>query len=175
MDLIKLFLLGAMGYLLAGFFDFAQIRKSRVLSYLFSVGFALAALPYPILIFRFPSPHSPPLSRLLLALVIISAVATIYVATVEIPLRHKTPGTVYNRGTYKRIRHPGFLAHLIFNIFFSLYCYTAAIGAICAFFVLCNLVLVAVEDAILFPQLFADYPAYKQTTGFILPKIRGHR
>jgi len=175
MDLIKLFLLGVGGYLLLGLFDLAQIHHKRWLSRFLSIGFLVSALPYALLLVRFSSPHPLPLLIPLSLLTAAAALATLYVAVLEIPLRHKDSEGVYSQGSYARVRHPGFLAHLVFNLLFSLTLFDGAVACLCLLFVSCNLILVTVEDRVLFPTLFADYEHYKQTTNFLIPRRRGHR
>jgi protein-S-isoprenylcysteine O-methyltransferase Ste14 len=175
MDLIKLFLLGAIGYLLLGLFDLAQIRQRGLFCRILAFGFLITALPYPLMLIRYRSVHPPLLGMVLLIMVIASALATIYVAALEIPLSHTGAGEVYSRGSYRRIRHPGFVLHLAFNTLFALYLFDGAVALLCLLFVACNLALVTIEDCIFFPRLFPGYDDYKETTGFLLPKRRGHR
>jgi protein-S-isoprenylcysteine O-methyltransferase Ste14 len=175
MNLIKLFLLGASGYLLLGLFDLAQIKQKELLGRILAVGFLVTALPYPLMLIRYKSPHPPLLGMALLIMVIASALATIYVAALEIPLSHTGAGEVYCRGSYARVRHPGFLLHLVFNGLFSLYLYDRAVAGLCLLYVACNLLLVTIEDRVFFPRLFSDYDHYTTTTGFLLPKRRDHR
>ncbi len=175
MDLIKLFLLGASGYLLLGMYDLAQIHHLRILSRILSVGFLVTTLPYVLLLSHHRSPFAFPLRLLLYALTAAAALATLYIAAAEIPLRHKEEGAVYARGSYALIRHPAFHAHLLFNLLFSLTLFEGRVALLCTLFVCSNLLLVAVEDRYLFPKLFVDYASYKETTGFLLPRRRGHR
>jgi protein-S-isoprenylcysteine O-methyltransferase Ste14 len=42
------------------------------------------------------------------------------------------------------------------------------IALLCASLVICNLVLITVEDAVLFPRMFDDYDRYREQTPFIL-------
>lgn len=175
MDLIKLFLLGASGYFLLGMYDLAQVHHMRMLRHIFSVGFLVTILPYCILLAHHRPPFALPLRLLLSALTAAAALATLYIAAVEIPLHHKEEGVVYRRGSYARVRHPGFHAHLIFNVLFSLTLFDGRVALLSALFVCCNLILITVEDRILFPKLFPDYVYYKEDTGFLLPKRRGHR
>ncbi len=175
MDLIKLFLLTATGYLLLGLFDLAQIHQRRQLCRIFSVGFLVITLPYFLLLTRYRSPFDPPLQIVLFVLTAIAALFTLYIAVLEIPLRHKEKGAVYSRGSYAAVRHPGFLAHLLFSLLFSLTLFDLRVAGLCLLFVVCNLILVTVEDRVLFPKLFPDYVYYKENTGFLLPRRRGHR
>ena len=175
MDLIKLFLLGASGYFLLGMYDLAQVHHLRMLRHIFSVGFLVTILPYCILLAHHRSPFALPLRLLLSSLTALAALATLYIAALEIPLRHTEEGVTYRRGSYAQIRHPGFHAHLLFNVLFSLTLFDGRVALLCALFVCCNLILITVEDRILFPKLFPDYVCYTETTGFLLPKRRGYR
>ena len=56
MELIKLFLLGATGYLLAGLYDVAIVYDKPLVRKLLYVGFFLTAVPYPVIFFTWVSP-----------------------------------------------------------------------------------------------------------------------
>ncbi len=173
MDIIKLFILGAVGYLFTGLYDVAQLREDQGLSSVFAFGFFLAAIPYLLLLFTFVTPHPPYISTPLLLLAIFAGGATGYVVLMEIPRNHHDHTTVYDRGSYEKIRHPGFLTHLVLNIFIVLYFFNLPTLFLCIGYVLCNLILITVEDIWLFPRLFIDYDEYKSRTGFLFPKRRG--
>ncbi len=173
MDLIKLFLLAATGYLLLGLFDAAQIKRLWIVPLLGVSGALMTALPYLFIALFFKSGRSGLSFSILLALAAAAGLATLYIALLEIPLRHRQAGSVYRRGTYARTRHPGFLAHLAFNLFFALTFASQPIALFCFGCIACNLALVTVEDRLFFPLLFNDWDDYTLTTGFILPRRRG--
>ncbi|HZJ88737.1 MAG TPA: hypothetical protein VFC80_06260 [Sphaerochaeta sp.] len=175
MDIIKLFILGAVGaagYLFLGLYDAAQLKKNQRLSRVFAFGFFLAAIPYLLLFFTFVTPHLRHISIPLLLLAITAGGATGYIVLLEIPKNHHNHTTVYDRGTYARVRHPGFLTHFVLNTFIVLYFFNLEVLLLCTVYVICNLILITVEDIYLFPRLFVDYDAYKERTGFLIPKRR---
>ncbi|MGI6489785.1 MAG: hypothetical protein ACOXZ7_04485 [Sphaerochaeta sp.] len=102
-----------------------------MLRHIFSVGFLVTILPYCILLAHHRPPFALPLRLLLSALTAAAALATLYIAAVEIPLHHKEEGVVYRRGSYARVRHPGFHAHLIFNVLFSLTLFDGRVALLC--------------------------------------------
>ncbi|MDD4220687.1 MAG: hypothetical protein PHR10_10980, partial [Sphaerochaetaceae bacterium] len=69
---------------------------------------------------------------------------------------------------YSISRHPGFLWYTAINILFSIYFWDCRITLLCAGLCLDNLILITVEDKILFPRMFPEYQEYKKQTPFLL-------
>lgn len=168
MELIKLFLLGATGYLLAGMYDITIVYHKPLLKKIFTVGFLVTVIPYPILFFSNPSPLPIPVARTLLILALPFALLLAFSVLIEIPLLAKQPGKLYRGGTYRHSRHPGFLWFTIINLLASIYFWNFDIFLACTGFTACNLALITVEDRILFPKMFPDYEEYKKQTPFLL-------
>jgi protein-S-isoprenylcysteine O-methyltransferase Ste14 len=175
MSVIKLFLLGTVGYILAALYDISLIYEKKRFSRLLSIGYFIIAVPYLLLFWGWNTPHSPPLSTALIVLILLSAVLTLYTALLEIPLRNKGKGALYTEGTYALCRHPGFLAHALCNLMIGLYFFSLPTSLLCLLFVGCNLILVTLEDVLLFPRLFVHYDTYKLTTPFLIPRRRSER
>ena len=68
MDIIKLFLLGACGYLLAALYDIALLYKKSWLVRIFFAGFFLTFVPFIFFFILYQSPHAVGLRVLLLVL-----------------------------------------------------------------------------------------------------------
>lgn len=193
MGLIKLFILGFAGYFASGLYDLAVLHRKPMLRMLLYPGFFVTALPYFVIYATHQSPFPIGARAIFLTLVICFAALLAWSVLLEIPLStrktHKPSTmqrantdlppqeqTIYTRGTYRFSRHPGFLWFTMVNALTSLYFLDTGIALLCAGFTLCNLVLIAVEDLVLFPRMFAGYDAYKQRTAFLLSvRITPHR
>lgn len=169
MDLIKLFLLGASGYLLAALYDIALLYRHFTLSKVLYLGFFVTAVPYPLFFMQFTSPHTLLFSIVLIIFMTLSLILLIYSVLLEIPLKADKSGDVYTKGTYKICRHPGFLWYTAFNLCTALYFWYAPITMVLLGYTFCNLILVTLEDLVLFPKMFPTYREYKKTTRFLFP------
>jgi protein-S-isoprenylcysteine O-methyltransferase Ste14 len=168
MELIKLFFLGATGYLLAGLYDVAILYDKPLLRRLLYLGFFITAIPYPVIFFTWDSPLPALVGWIVFSLVFVFAALLVYSVMVEIPLFAPGEGKLYQKGTYSFSRHPGFIWYSIVNILVSIYYWNYRITMLMMGLTLCNLVLVVVEDRILFPRMFAEYGEYRRRTPFIL-------
>lgn len=169
MELIKLFLLGASGYLLAGLYDIALMYKKILISKVLYLGFFVTALPFIFLFIQYSSPHSLLIRILLLIGIFVFLLLLIYSVLLEIPLKSKYEEGLYKGGTYSICRHPGFLWHAACCILCALYFWYTPISTMLLGFIICNFVLIIVEDVLLFPRMFDSYGDYKKTTPFLIP------
>ncbi|MGM0431283.1 MAG: isoprenylcysteine carboxylmethyltransferase family protein [Spirochaetota bacterium] len=172
MELIKLFFLGALGYLLSGFYDMAKMHLWSPLKHILFIGYPLTALPYGVLLRIQTSPHAPAVQLVLGVCFAVFIILLIYSVFLE-PLKGRA-GHTYRSGTYSFSRHPGFIWYTCINIIAVIYFWDALTALLCFGLVGCNLMLIGIEDRYLFPRIFPDYPAYKQTTAFLIscPKHR---
>ncbi len=169
MELIKLFLLGASGYLLAALYDIALLFRKYRLSRILYAGFFVTALPFVWLFIQHRSPHSSLVTVLLLLLMGISLLLVVYSVLLEIPLKKSETDTLYTKGTYRLCRHPGFWWYSFFTLFSAVYFWYAPIVLVHFGFILCNFLLVVLEDFVLFPRMFPQYGEYKKVTPFLFP------
>lgn len=168
MELIKLFLLGATGYLLAGLYDVAIVYEKPLVRKLLYVGFFLTAVPYPVIFFTWVSPFPGFVAWILFSLVTPFALLLVFSVLVEIALFSPGGGKLYRGGTYRFSRHPGFIWYTIINVLVSIYYWNYRITMLLMGLTLCNLILITIEDRILFPKMFAEYGEYRKDTPFIL-------
>ncbi|HKM05719.1 MAG TPA: hypothetical protein VJ869_01915 [Sphaerochaeta sp.] len=168
MELIKLFLLGATGYLLAGLYDVAILNDKPLLRKFLYSGFFITALPYPVIFFSWVSPLPGFIAWIIFAFVIVFALLLVYSVILEIALFSGSSGKLYQGGTYKISRHPGFIWYSIINVLVSIYYWNYRITMLCIGFILCNLLLITIEDRIFFPKMFAEYEEYRKNTPFFL-------
>lgn len=168
MELIKLFLLGATGYLLAGLYDVAILLDKPLLRKFLYAGFFITALPYPVIFFTWVSPLPSFASWIIFPLTIVFALLLIYSVMIETALFSGSTGCLYRGGTYRISRHPGFIWYTIINVLVSIYYWNYRITMLFMALTLCNLILIAVEDRIFFPRMFAEYEEYRKCTPFFL-------
>ncbi len=168
MELIKLFFLGAIGYLLAGLYDVAILLDKPVLRRFLYAGFFITAIPYPVVFFTRDSPLPGFAGWILFPLIIGFALLLIYSVMIETSLFSESTGKLYQKGTYRISRHPGFIWYTIINVLVSIYYWNYHITMLFAGFTLCNLILITVEDRIFFPKMFSEYDAYRKSTPFFL-------
>lgn len=168
MELIKLFILGATGYLLAGLYDVAILYDKPLVRRLLYLGFFITAIPYPVIFLTWDSPLPVFAAWIIFPLVLLFALLLVYSVMVEIPLFASGDGTLYQKGTYRFSRHPGFIWYSIVNALVSIYYWNYGITILLIGLTLCNFILVVVEDRILFPKMFAEYGEYRKRTPFIL-------
>ena len=168
MGLIKLFILGATGYFLTGLYDVAILYKRSLLKKILFIGFFITALPYLFLFLQWDSPHSMIVRWILAILLLCFFALLIYSVLLEIPLSSVKPGMLYCEGTYSFSRHPGFLWFTLINLLISCFFWNLAISLLCLGFILCNLVLITMEDLALFPKMFPEYSEYKKKTPFLI-------
>ncbi len=168
MELIKLFLLGATGYLFAGLYDVAILRDKPLLRKFLYAGFFITALPYPVIFFTWVSPLPGFVAWIIFPLIIAFALLLIYSVMIETALFSDSTGKLYQGGTYRISRHPGFIWYTMINGLVLIYYWNYRITMLCIGLTLCNLILIAVEDRIFFPKMFAEYEEYKKHTPFFL-------
>ena len=168
MELIKLFFIGATGYLLAGLYDVAILHNKSLLKKILYVGFFITALPYPLLFKTWETPFANASLWLFIPLFILFIGLLIYSVLLEFLLSSEKPGNLYTKGTYSFSRHPGFLWYTAINVLIGVYFWDYRIALLCAGFTLCNLILIIVEDLVFFPKMFPHYSEYRKQTPFFL-------
>lgn len=167
MYLIKLFFLGAAGYLLSGLYDLALLYKRPLLARCLYPGFFVTAIPFVLFFCSFQSPHTPVIQAFTLACMALFLALTVYSVLLELPLRGE--GGLYTKGTYALCRHPGVLWYSIFSLLTASYFWYAPLVWVCLGYIGCNIALVVFEDTYVFPRLFPQYTDYKNQTPFLIP------
>lgn len=154
--------------MLSGLYDVAVLYDKYLLKKGLYLGFFLTAAPYPIMFFTMRSPLGPTLAILLVLLILVFGALLAYSVLIEIPRSPNKAGTLYRGGTYSFSRHPGFIWYTVVNILIAVYFWDIGVALVCAGFIACNLVLIAIEDSVLFPRMFPDYGEYRKETPFFL-------
>lgn len=178
MTLIKLFVIGAIGYLFSGLYDVAIIHRKSLLKKFLYIGFFITAVPYAILLASYPTPHTLPLRWILYLLFIVFGALSAYSVLIEIAVAAKhADGGLYRGGTYAISRHPGFLWYTAITILAAMYFWNGPIALLCFALWVCDLLLITIEDLVLFPRMFEGYREYRrQVPFFVTPhSIKGWR
>jgi protein-S-isoprenylcysteine O-methyltransferase Ste14 len=168
MEFIKLFIVGFAGYLLSGFHDVAMLYNKSSLKRILSLGFFITAIPYVYLFATYTSPHGKAIVLTTILLITLFGLLLIYSVFIETALFSSKAGTLYSEGTYRFSRHPGFIWYTKINVLVAFYFWNFHITLLCVGLIACNLILISIEDIILFPKLFPTYNDYRQNTPFII-------
>jgi protein-S-isoprenylcysteine O-methyltransferase Ste14 len=168
MELIKLFFLGVMGYLMAGWYDLAIMYNKPLLKKVLYVGFFITPVPYLVIFFTWSSPLSVVARVVVILLMVLFAVLLFYSVLLEIPLKAEKTGKLYRKGTYSLSRHPGFIWFTMINFLISVYFWNYQITLLSIGFTACNLILITLEDLVLFPRMFPEYKEYRKETPFFI-------
>ena len=100
----------------------------------------------------------------------------IYSTLIEIPLALiRSPSTyirdVYKNGTYALCRHPGFLWMLIYLIGVVLVYNLMSAVELAVYWMALELMVVTIQDRVIFPRQFPSYRTYQLTTPFVIPTL----
>ena len=168
--------LGAVAFVIAGFFDLAALRgwkyvKQAIgLGALLLWGYAFVGLLRSSRRFWLPAP----VTWLAWPLLVVATCLLIYSLFIEIPFRQTyAKGGVGDRlvttGTYALCRHPGVLWFGLFLIGLILVsrCHLLLVAA--PVWLLMDLLWVWVQDVCYFPRMFSGYPQYQQDTPMVIP------
>ena len=177
MEFIKLFILGLAGYILALLYDLSILHAKYLLQKITFLGFFITALPYLFLPFVVSSPFSPVHLLYIIPLLLLCILLLVFSVFLEPIKASKEETGLYEKGTYSFSRHPGFLWYTTINCLIAIYFYDIRVTFLVMGFTLCNLLLILIEDRIIFPRMFDGYEEYKQNTPFLisLDRLLGRR
>ena len=157
-------------------FDLLQRTNRRTARLLLSaIGYisVAAAIGLQLLLFR-PAPTAPWIAAPLILLAAAGFLLLLYSLFLEIPLTEPfSPGErrAVRSGTYGLVRHPGFLWFLIGELALVALYRSGEFLAVAGYLVMLDLLLVVLEDRIIFPKLMTDYQEYKQEVPFLIPTL----
>ena len=169
-------LIGAIGFLLAYAFDWLSLKYIPILKQVVGI-LAGCLLIYATVMVCMSSPRfdlpffTIPLGSCLL---LISLALLIYSLFIEIPF-HSTyveylVGTrLITTGTYALVRHPGVLWLALLYISLALLFPSPTLFIAVAVWFILDVIYVVLEDWIIFPRMFPDYPDYRRRTPFLIP------
>ena len=177
-------MVGAAGFLSVALYDLSQIRGTvRSGSVFSSIGYLaiLASMIFLVATTR-PAP-TPPLLLFIKALLSLTFLSLlIYSVVIEIPRAQRKRGmsaepashepVVVDTGFYALVRHPGFLWFaLLWATIVSVY-HNPEVTTCGVVLVVLDLLLIAVEDLVVFPRIFPGYDEYKRRVPFLIPRLR---
>lgn len=189
MEFCNLILVSTIGYSILLLHDVSQLGTSRMLPRLTLVSYPLIIYPYIYIPLTYEIAVAP-LSAAhisLIAGIMIFFALLLYSVLLEIPLRTRkqvgnpkskdsadtlrsaqsTGRTTYDRGTYRLCRHPGFIWFTIVNILYGILYLQRGVTQSMAVLTICNLILIILEDTLIFPRIFSDYDSYRDRIPFL--------
>ncbi len=179
----KLILYILSGYILLVVHDYSQMKKRRLISALTYTGYLLILLTYISIVhtYRIRTDTTLVFTGVLIALIVIFTALLFFSVFIEIPVgtsgknvpmssrkEEEQERNAYDRGTYKLSRHPGFIWMLVLNLSLFLLFNSLEVLILLSLLTLCNLILIIIEDKLIFPAIFRDYEKYKQKVPFLL-------
>lgn len=132
------------------------------------LGFPLTALPPVSAAVIHDSSAGSVISAVLWTGVIIFSALMIYSVFIELMLFAPKDGTAYRKGTYRYVRHPGWIWYTAVHLLIAVMYFSQEVLLLMLWCILLNLTVILIEDAVLFPKLFSDYPSYKKQARCIL-------
>lgn len=175
------FSVGTIGFLAVAAYDLAQVyRRKRAAIALSIIGYLGVAASIGFLAFS-DSPANTSFSLLLLKIIFATGffLLLLYSVIIEIPLilRHAKPAPkgaryVVAEGTYRLVRHPGFLWFTLMWVSIILIYLNPFITVDGLCLVALDFLLIVLEDRFFFPRIFTNYGWYKKHIPFLLPRLR---
>ena len=192
MEFCNLILVSTLGYIVLFLHDVSQLGSSKCMTRLTMMSYVLVMVPYlyvPITMSISLTPFSFAHIIIILSLICFFGLL-VYSVLLEIPIHtRRTPaqvstetadGTVsaheavnsckpstYTRGTYRLCRHPGFIWLTVINILYILLYHHQGITLLMIVLTICNLILIILEDTLIFPKIFCDYETYRGNVPFL--------
>jgi protein-S-isoprenylcysteine O-methyltransferase Ste14 len=170
---------GCFGFLMILLCDFLQISaENRTVRSLSSIGYSAVIASIVFLVLGEP-PSAIPAVRATVTWVLMICFASglVYSVLLEIPIALKRTRRDPHRrrivasGTYGLVRHPGFVWFVLLIATILFRNPSGSIIAQGAILVASDLLLVVVEDRMIFPRVFADYEEYRRRVPFIIPRV----
>lgn len=172
-------LIGAAGFLFMLLFDWLSLKNIPVLKGI--SGLLAAGLIGYATVMVCIGPDKINLPFFLMppgvCLAVVSFLLLVYSLFLEIPF-HSTyakrggGSTLITTGTYALTRHPGVIWLGLFYSGLSIVFPSPVMFAAAVVWLILDVVLVSIEDAILFPRMFTGYDDYKKRTPFLFPTRR---
>ena len=170
--------LGLIGFCFLIIFDVCQILNRKRLAVITSVIGYLSVLGALLILVLSGTIRSS--SRfILIPEIIVTGIfflLTLYSILIEVPFisTYQSPEkrTVFQKGTYGLVRHPGFLWFFFMLCSLNFLFQAPFFLRTSLFLVIMNFILISMEDKFFFPALFSDYYKYKKKVPFIIPKMK---
>jgi protein-S-isoprenylcysteine O-methyltransferase Ste14 len=170
--------LGIIGFLSLLLYDFYQLNKRSMLTFFFSfIGYGCISLAIFFELYLFDSADVPlGLFIIKIGAAGISALLLIYSVFLEIPIKKKSMGggdyTAIGKGMYGVIRHPGFLWFVLLQICIVWIQQNSEVLMLAIVFIGMDFFVIVIEDSVIFPRLFTNYPTYKERVPMVIPFLK---
>jgi protein-S-isoprenylcysteine O-methyltransferase Ste14 len=169
-------LIGICGFLAAYAFDWASLRNLRVIKQLTGLLAICLSVYATIMVCVTPIKfHLPFFTRPLgVALLLISLCLLVYSLFIEIPF-HSTyaekgvGNELTTTGTYALVRHPGVIWLTLVYLSLALLFPSTILFLAVTIWLIMDIILVTLQDKILFPKMFPAYREYQLKTPFLIP------
>ena len=197
---VLVIVLGTVGFGATIAYDLLQLKHTKrflpLVAIIGAIGVAFSTFALYLLV---PVPNQPTIfSVACIVLAIVSFLLLVWSVVFEIPfllrrgssgappegaepgrrvpdLAESRPRRVLDRGTYSLTRHPGLLWYFSLVLFSALLFRHPIVIALGAYLFALDLVVVLVEDFVIFPKLFVDYERYKTEVPMLIPRFTGRR
>ncbi|MEX2444995.1 MAG: hypothetical protein WD492_15445 [Alkalispirochaeta sp.] len=172
--------LGLFGFGVVLLYDYRQApptpAASRLTALISCIGAAGVLLATISLFFLTPLPVMSPFATIpIIALALVSVTLLIRSVYTEIPhseIRTGLKRLVIRSGSYAWSRHPGFLWYCLLVLAIALRMQHFRVWAVGFFLVVLDLLVVVIEDRILFPRIFEDYGRYQRDVPMLIPRFK---
>lgn len=174
-------IIGAVGFLVVGLYDVAQIRgREGVAKALSSIGYLCITASAVLLMVSARLPNAT-VGHFLVDGVpaLVFFLLLIYSVFVEIPLALRRKAlvraherTVVSVGFYGKVRHPGFIWFTLLWVSIAFLYRDSVVTIVGSILVALDFVLVLMEDIYFFPRIFRGYDEYKKEVPFLIPGTR---
>ncbi len=167
---------GIAAFLVACFFDWVSIRRIRwgkqgvILAVIALGGYALYSACFRLPRFELPVPAIC-LGWVLMSL---SALLFCYSLFLEIPFsktytKPGVSGELVTNGTWALVRHPGVLWFTLLLVGLILVARTRVLLVAAPVWLVLDVILVVIQDKVVFPRIFPGYSQYQRQTPMLLP------
>jgi len=169
-------LIGICGFLAAYAFDWASLRNLRLMKQLIGLLAICLSAYATIMVCVIPVKFHPPFFTLPLGvgLLVISLCLLVYSLFIEIPF-HSTyaekgvGNKLITTGTYALVRHPGVIWLALVYLSLALLFPSTTLFLAVTVWLIMDIIIVTLQDKLLFPKMFPAYPEYKRETPFLIP------
>ncbi len=168
-------LVGAAAFLLLGLSDWALTRGKGALGSVATVLAAVLLCSATIgLWLRGPRLPIPPALRIACGVLTLPFLGLLVLSVLIEPSLARNaaghPGSLYTKGTYALVRHPGVHWFLLLHTLLAIACASRLLMIAIPFWTAANVALAVTQDRVLFPKLFGDaYRLYWRQVPFLLP------
>jgi len=169
-------LIGICGFLLCYAFDWASLQNLRLVKQLIGLLAICLTVYATIMVCVIPVKFHLPFFTLPLGvgLLVISLCLLVYSLFIEVPFHNtyakKGVGNkLITTGTYALVRHPGVIWLAIVYLSLALIFPSTTLFLAVIVWLIMDIIIVTLQDKVLFPKMFPTYREYQLKTPFLIP------